>query len=394
MNIKIISGKCNDVNFFTKILGSLFYKNVHLYIYRNAIVNHNNKEVCFMKLVAKVKFKDREETKNLIRTFFKKFKKDSKISIENEEAYIEILFDEPPTEIIEIILKGEEIYFKCEEENTEMTRRETVEEGTEQTKQETAEEDTEQIEQETAEEDTEQTEPETAEKVTEQTERGTKRIPELEEIKKNCSSYEEFAHAVSIWLEMDKRQDFFENLILSAKGLKKVRWENIENDLKAKGIKYEEWDKIWCSQRVSKKFQGRVTIMKFIKEIIQYDFSSFQKVTTIPHIDEILSGVDKTQPIEERVKEVLVKMGWNDEDDNEQNVILEIADKAMQLSEMSLEKIFEKTNIPEEMQMYARMTFSEFINNYIKKYDSNKVKVLDFLKDMQRCIIFESEINE
>ena len=40
------------------------------------------------------------------------------------------------------------------------------------------------------------------------------------------------------------------------------------------------------------------------------------------------------------------------------------------------------------------MLFSEFINDFAKKYDSqNKIKLLDFLKDLQKVVVFESEIN-
>lgn len=65
------------------------------------------------------------------------------------------------------------------------------------------------------------------------------------------------------------------------------------------------------------------------------------------------------------------------------------------MPEMSLDNIFLKAEIPTEKSVTARMTFSKFINDFVKQKDSNKkVKLLDFLKDMQSVVMLESEITD
>ena len=55
--------------------------------------------------------------------------------------------------------------------------------------------------------------------------------------------------------------------------------------------------------------------------------------------------------------------------------------------------IMSKVNIPKDDQDTAWMTLSEFVNNFVKKYEPDiKIKVIDFLTDLQKIILSESEI--
>ena len=56
-----------------------------------------------MKFWAKVRFKGEKNAEHLIRSFFKEFNPESSIVIRGKEAKVEIIFDEPPMEIIEAI---------------------------------------------------------------------------------------------------------------------------------------------------------------------------------------------------------------------------------------------------------------------------------------------------
>lgn len=122
------------------------------------------------------------------------------------------------------------------------------------------------------------------------------------------------------------------------------------------------------------------------------------KMECMPEIkafEEILASVDKTQPVEKRIRYVLEAMELNNLPVNDQKAILEIANAAVKKSKMNLETILGDTNIPNDQKMTARMTFSKFINDFVQKYESSKkVKLLTFLSELQEVIMLENEIEE
>ena len=74
---------------------------------------------------------------------------------------------------------------------------------------------------------------------------------------------------------------------------------------------------------------------------------------------------------------------------------MEIATIAVKSSRMSYDIIAVKAQIQGDSPMTARMEFANFVNNFAKKYDSSaQVKILDFLSDLQKIIMFESEIED
>ena len=407
-----------------------------------------------MKFWAKVRFKEEENAEHLIRSFFTEFNSENSIVIRGNEAKVEIIFDNPPMEIIEAINHCDVIEFNCgktlgeyKKDETEQVRKK--EETSEQTEQAVAEEETsEQTEQAVVEEETsEQTEQAEAKKDNPENSKNPSKkedeIPELSELAKKSSSYEEFVKSVASWLEMDKKKEFFQSIVRAAGQAKKITWSNIEEILKSDGVNYKEWDKIWCTKKVTSKFKNSetsVTIMKLIKVIVEYKTYDFNQevrgemkelaeetsgqteqavaeektdeqtetinevaapkkrvkmecMPEIPYFEEVLGSVDKTQPIEKRVKYVLTAMGLKKMKTKEQHEIFEITNTAVRLGRMDFDIIFLKAKIPLEESMTARMTFSKFINDFVKEYYSDKkVKLLDFLKDMQRIVMFESEI--
>ena len=342
----------------------------------------------------------------------------------------------------------------AESETSEQTEQETAEsETSEQTEQETAESETsEQAEQEIAESETsEQTEQETAESETsEQTEQETAEsetseqakkkkgrpstapitISELEKIAEKSSSFEHFATLIAEWLEMDKRQDFFKNLIIVSTEVDKIRWKELEKALKSKKVVYTQWDKIWVRQQISEKLnEYSVTALSFLNTVRQYKDYSFKeldeiskpedpivpseeirkeeetvteiqkprlKMECMPEIkefEEVLASVDKSQSVENRVQYVLNAMGLSQMSAKEQRQIVGIASTAVRKGRMAFDIIFVEAKIPIEQTMEARMTFAKFINGFVQKYDSSKkVKVLAFLSDLQKIIMYDSEI--
>ena len=262
-------------------------------------------------------------------------------------------------------------------------------------------------------------------------------IPKLEEIAKKSNSFEHFAELVAKWLEMGKRKDFFKNLIIVSAEVDKIKWKELEKALKNKNVFYTKWDKIWSGQQVSEKLKEySATMLSFLNVTKKYKEYSFKEVeeysteensskqdvektttnfeektdkfneTVFPkprvkmecmpeskEFEEKLANVDKTQQVEERVRYVLGAMGLSNMVVEEQKQIVEIASTAVKKGRMAFDIIFVEANIPIEQTMTVRMTFSKFVNDFVQKYESGKkVKLLTFLSELQKIIMFESEI--
>ena len=236
---------------------------------------------------------------------------------------------------------------------------------------------------------------------------------------------------------MDKRKDFFKNLIIVSAEVDKIKWKELEKALKNKNVFYTQWDKIWSGQQVSEKLKEySATMLSFLnvtKKYKEYSFKEVEEYSTeensskqdaektttnfeektdklnetvfpkprvkmecmpeIKEFEETLASVDKTQPVEERVRYVLGAMGLNNMSVKEQKQIVEIASTAVKKGRMAFDIIFVEANIPIEQTMTVRMTFSKFVNDFVQKYESGKkVKLLTFLSELQKIIMFESEI--
>ena len=384
------------------------------------------------KFRSKVNFKNEKNAGFLIKAFFQDFNEESSISIKGKEANMEIVFIEPPMSIIDALGYCEVIEFDYGKslkehgedevgapENPEKFEPETGGEGK-----------TENLEPEAGEEgELENLEPETGEaEKPENLGTGKKRgkenpvldIPELKEIAKKASSFENFVKLVAQWLEMDKRQEFFEKLEIAATEVEKLSWKELEKALKQKGIIYGAWDKIWCSKKVSEKLQkDSITILPLLNEIAQYKEYPFKQLEDevlseeihkleggikprvkmncmpeIKHFEEILASVDMTKSVEERLRYVLEAMGLRKKSAQAQEWILEMANTALKKGKIAFDIIFVETNIPMENSIEAKMEFSSFINEFAKKHqkECKNIKLLTFLTELQKIIMLESEI--
>ena len=369
-----------------------------------------------MKIWAKVRFEGAENVECLIRAFFKEFNPESSVTIRGKEGMVEIIFkNQPPMELIEAINRCEVIEFYFGKALGEYSKDET--------EQVVANEDI--YEQTGVEEETLQQEEKPKKK------RGrpaTKNvdsteivyIPQLEEISKKATSFEHFVKLVAEWLEMGKQQEFFENLVLVGAEVEPMywNWKEMEKDLKDKNILCSRGDKIRTGRQVSEKLKKySATIFSLLKTMAQYKDYSFGKkqsaenyteqvtgeitprnrvkmecMPEIPFFEETLGSVDKTQPIEDRIRHVLTAMGWREKNKQEQQEIFEIANTAIRVRKMDFDSIFLNANISKESSMKARMIFSKFINEFVSEYSDEKIKVLDFLKQLQEILIYENEI--
>lgn len=397
------------------------------------------------KLWAKVSFKQEKNVDHLIRAFFQDFNPESSIVVKGKQAKLEIIFRQPPMKIIDAISHCEVIELNYGKNLKEDKEEETIQAETENNSEQAnvESENSEQIKQVNAKrEDLEQTEQPKKKRgrpTTKKPESMPISIPELEEIAKKASSFEDFAKLVAEWLKMDKRQKFFENLVIASAEMDKITWKELEKALKYKNVFYTQGDKIWASNHVSEKMKEHsVTMLPFLNATRQYRDYSFEQVkecsteenfteqeteeTTkkveeknevsnesviikprlkmecmpeIKEFEETLASVDKTQPVEDRVRYVLEAMGLNKMSEKEQKQIVEIASTAVRKVRMTFDIIFVEANIPIEQTIEVRMIFSKFVNDFVQKYESGKkVKLLTFLSELQKIIMFKSEIED
>ena len=265
-------------------------------------------------------------------------------------------------------------------------------------------------------------------------------IPEFEDFAKKATSFSEFVDIVVEWLKMERTESkkFVRELIFAGTVVENVSWKDLKNALKERGVVYAEWDKIQASKHVSERLKEySVTILPLVNILVQYKDYSFNAEETkelveevkeetieefteevkeintdiqfkapktpikmegmpeIPEFEEVLGSVDMTNPIEKRVEYVLDAMGLKALDVREQNQILELASTAMKKGKMSFDIIFVDSNIPLEQTMNVRMMFSSFVNDFIQKHDkTRRMKLLDFLSELQKIVMFESEIED
>jgi len=395
-----------------------------------------------MKFWAKVELKGEENASELVLTFFKDFNPESSIVIRGKEAKVEIIFETPPMEIVETLGHCEISELNFGKPLKEYVENENVadEEVHVPAEKNIAIENFSKQEQQPKRKRGRPPVKKTETKKEVNTKTVT--VSELEEIAKKATSFENFVKLVAEWLEMDKRQVFCENLMIAATEVDEVSWKELGKKLGSKGVVFTEWDRIWVGQKVAQTFKDNtVTILNFLKEVRQYKKYSFgkessdienkpeEKVSVVAeeistesqkapnkvnlecvhealyfYFGQILKDLDKTQPIEDRVRYVLRSMGWENKSEENQ-MIFEITNTAVRLKEFDLDMVFAKANIQEESYLKVRMTFSKFINDFVSAYSKTindfvkvhdapdkKVKLLDFLKELQKVVMNEDEL--
>lgn len=385
------------------------------------------------KFWSKVMINKEENAEKLIKAFFLNFNPESSIVLRGKEAKLEIVFHEPPMETIDAICCCEVIEFNYgknlkEYEEDENVRVET-EKDSEQAK---AESECSKL--------TEQPKKKNGGEVSEKNGITTKvkekklkvvNIPELDKIAKKATSFEHFVKLVGEWMEMNRQQKFFEELAIVSAEVDNISWHELEKALKNKGVAYTQSDKMLAGQKVSKKLKEQsITMLPLLYVVIQYKDYPFNseeehaiecesevepknveekteeyikgdipkprvKMKCMPEIKELeeaLASVDKTQPVEYRVRYVLNAMELEKLPNVEQNNIVKIVSTAIRKKKMADSDIFENKDILMG-DATDHLIVSRFINNFVQKHEAGrKVKVLDFLSELQEIIMLESEI--
>jgi len=345
-----------------------------------------------------------ETSEGLIVAFFEEFDTRNRLAISDNIADVYVFFeDKPPMKIVAAISKChiKELKFETEEKTAEAEETIPAEETTFTTQESTTTEKVTSpaVEPPLVEEATSPTkEVAPAEEVLPKAKTNEPFLDakaELTKIAEHSSSFEDFVTSVAKLLDFNKRTQFFADLVEAATKASKASWNEIEANLKAKSKSYN-YDKICCNRKVTEKFEG-YTLLSLIKLVIQYKDFAFQQTATtneqtismpeIPALKEALLTVDKTLPVESRVKHVLFAMGLESEDEKAKNEILDLAITAMSLKEINFANLFVKCNIPMQDTAHARAAFSTFLEKC-----GQKVKVLNFLKSLQAEIMLADEI--
>lgn len=335
-----------------------------------------------MKFWAKKVNVKEEQVGLLIRSFFKEFNPKSMIQIKGNIAELEIFFDEhPPQEIIEAISQCGEIEFEYLPNSKEKIKEDFNEKkSTSGTAKENKDE------------------PENSAKSP------ANEIPDLDNIVNKSNSYEDFIENIAKQLNLEKRHDFFKEVVNTASKLNKISQKKILASLDETGYEYSDYDYTFCNRCVSKKFNGTLGIMQLIKKIIMYrdfDFSvqgasGVKKVVTqksildIPNFQKIVDSIDKTQPINERVKSVLTAMGLSSRTNEEQYNVQKVVNIGIKLKNINAEAFAKKCDMSSMDFANARMIISTLLND--NGCSTEKMKVIDFLKELQKLVMTESEI--
>ena len=119
------------------------------------------------------------------------------------------------------------------------------------------------------------------------------------------------------------------------------------------------------------------------------------KMHCIPEIqcfDAALESIDKSQPIKERTKKILSVMAG---DGKIEENIFTIVNTALTVKEIEISSVLKKSGLNSKEYGSSWIATSELINKFIQKYQPDfKVKTVDFLKELQKIILTEEELNK
>lgn len=414
------------------------------------------------KFSVKGRLPKKESAVSLMKAFFEEgnFNPDSSIEITGNEIKMEILFSEKfPVKILDALKECTSLEFKYGTDLTETEKEEiTKVETQEVSEQENAEaKDSNRPKQAKA---TRKKSISQKRKRREVAAKGPAPIPQLEEIAKKTTSFENFAELVVDFLRIYKAKQLFVNLLITAAETDTFSWLELAEILKAKGITFRpkedattfrtqlhsrfpenppkalvflravsaykeypfkdnESKKEYSEQATQEEKPDVVEPMQkekmAVAEVTQQttqadkgnaaeetkksnesiDSKSRVRMECMPEIEsfeKVLSSVDKSLSVEERVRYVLESMGLKKLSAKERHNIEKITTVAVQKKQIYLDIIYIEVNIPHDEQNLIHMIFSKFINDFVKKYGGERVKVVDFLSELQKVIMDENEI--
>lgn len=357
---------------------------------------------------AKIKFNASRDAEYLIRAFFEDFSNQNLILIEGDKAFIKIISDNTPREIVKALSQCqiEEFNYNGDMKKFEDFEVELI--GLEENQSKI-----------NLEVPTNQVKSVKSQEIVESQKEEIEKEDEFIELATKASSYDEFIKLVVTWFEMKesaKSTKRFLEVIKSAEIInergEKITWKNIKNNMEEK-----VWKRDSIARKISKKYRtlnkqvGTLRTLKVIQRIVEFKNWDFEKninhqlsvkedgekkeskteiqmksMPNIPYLEKTVNALDRSKPIEQQLKAVLTEMGWKESYDEEM-IIFKITNTAIRMKTVAFHEIFINAEIPVEEE-YARMVMSQFINDFVKVYDpTKKLKVMKFLEDLRN--IFE-----
>lgn len=327
------------------------------------------------KIYANVVYERKEDIENLIKCFFEEYNEANFINVEGMQVVVNIFFDEqPPKKILNVLCcncyiikfsneedkKGEAIWEDSKIELGQCVQKEEVREEPEQCIQ-------------------------------------TEEVPELEELVAKAESFEEFLQLVTQWLNQgETRKNFIKELLVSVKDVDEVRWKNIEASMKSKNMKISINDQNWFRKlTLTKTKTSAIELLKKIKKYENYSFQSEEnkKPNSIielssmkgsPEFEQIVSNIDKTKTIEEKVEYVLNAMGLEKASERHKEIIRRMANSAVKLKgKISMEDIFVNANIKDN-QVQSKIVVMKFITSFVG--EKNNVGIKGFFEDLRKAV--------
>ena len=253
-------------------------------------------------------------------------------------------------------------------------------------------------------------------------------IPELDEFAKKASNYKDFVSLVAEWINFGSRNNLFVDIAVAATQVEKISWNEL-----SKKVFVTQTDKMQMGRNASHLFKKySLSMLSFLKVLVKYDknFSSIKedvsgneisesegqnlqdvvlkdksvnnnvssgesmvKMHCMPRIqsfESALESIDKTQPIEERVKKILTFMADGKKIENE---IFIMVNTAITLKKIELSVVFAKSGLNAKEYGSSWMMVSKFINDYVQQYVSGTtVKATVFIEELQRVLLTEEEL--
>lgn len=354
-----------------------------------------------MKLWAKIRLSEDENTQQILQAFFKEFYGNSSILVKDKKVFLEITFDEQnhPTEIPAAIGVYKDIEFGygelpeeakawCGLEN-EPPNSPEVKIGKEDEKKEVQP-----TQQDPTKKDAEgdgakapQPKPTVPNEkpiikknatnkqpneagIGRRSKKAPGEIPGLNEIAEESDSFNTFIDAVANWFEIgNKRTELFRLLVKTAVDLQKVNWVTLAQALENQDIQFGSYDKIYLTRQVGKKLNEIHSdggILSVIKIVAQYHDFEFTGGNT-----------------ESKIEDILISMGLEKETPENQEIIMKIANAGAKsnCSVIDMEDVCAIADLGDKIDITdARMIFARFVDGYYENLSS--VGFIQKLKDM------------
>lgn len=200
------------------------------------------------------------------------------------------------------------------------------------------------------------------------------KIPQLAEFAEKCESYDGFCNSICKWIDFGARNEFFMQVLEAAKEAKTISWKDIFDILTRNGVKFVNNDKLQCTLIVAEKFKdsaNKVSIMHLIKGIVEYQNFNF-KTNAGSYFDELFEDLDDTQDPEEKVKNILLKMGYDKKPESGQNKIFKIVMSAIKSEKTDFSSVFSQTDIPESEESFSRILIAQLIKDFVSEKGIDK----------------------